>query len=128
VGPIGGPGGRATIVECHEDFLCPGRPRHAGRPEHSPSPEVSSGSLAGGRPHLVVLARNAGLQRRSMGLSFGTAATPRDFGLSAPSLFHFLYLFCPKYISIYIDTHRYFIWMMENSCRYTPDPLCPQPQ
>jgi hypothetical protein len=70
------PRGQATILASHEDFWSPGRPRHAVHPEHSPTPDVSSGSIVGSRPCLAALARSTRLQRRSMGLSFGTAVVP----------------------------------------------------
>jgi hypothetical protein len=85
--------GRATIAASHEDFRRPGQPRHTAHLEHSPTPEVSSGSLAGGRPHLVALARNTGLQRQSVGLSFGMAVVPTSSGRPPRHSFAFFSLF-----------------------------------
>jgi hypothetical protein len=123
----------ARAVGC-EDFWCPGRHGHAARPEHSLTPEVSSGILAGGRPHLAALARSAGLRRWSMGLSFGMAAAPVTLGHSPRRSFTLfsLFYFAPQNghkirVNIYArtHTHRYFIRMMENLCCCTPEPPCP---
>jgi hypothetical protein len=107
--------------------------------QNIPTPEVSLGSLAGSRPHLTVLARNAGLWHRSVGLNFGMAAAPttsdRPPHRSSTffSSFFILHLRMAVkdvliYICVCVCIHRYFIRMMENLCRYTPEPPCPKPQ
>jgi hypothetical protein len=63
--------------------------------------------------------RSAGLQRQSMGLSFGTATAPATSGRPPHHS-------CKICVNIYI--YRYFIRMMENLCHYTPETSCPQPQ
>jgi hypothetical protein len=108
--------------------------------QNIPTPEVSLGSLAGSRPHLTVLARNAGLWHRSVGLNFGMAAAPTTSDRPphrSSTFFSSFFYFAPQngckrcvniYICVCVCIHRYFIRMMENLCRYTPDPPCPKPQ
>jgi hypothetical protein len=96
----------------HEDFWHPGQLGHATHPEHSLTLDGSSGSLAGGQPHFVVLAGSAGLRHRSVGLSFGMVTIPVTLGRpprrSSTSFFLILSLrTAAKYmlIYIYIDTY-----------------------
>jgi hypothetical protein len=94
-----------------EDFRRPGRPGHAAHPEHSPTPEVSSGSLASGRPRLAALARSTDLQCWSVGQSFGMTVVPTTLGRPprrSSAFFSFFILpleMAVKYVLIYIYTH-----------------------
>jgi hypothetical protein len=67
-----------------------------------------------------------------MGLSFGTAAMPMTLGHLPHRSFAFFsfFYFVPQNgykicVNIYTYIQRYFIQMMENLCRYTPEPLVP---
>jgi hypothetical protein len=107
--------GRATIALGREDFWRPGRPGHAAHLEHSPTSEVSSGSFVDGQPRLAVLASSTALRHRSMGLSFGMAATPVTLGRPprcSSAFFSPFFYFAPRngckicvYIYIYIYMH-----------------------